>query len=84
MIAQTKMVRWPVCGLAISLLILMLPGTALAHGEGEEAIVKIGGYRVSLFFPESAKAGGSPLHVQIMDGTGQPVTGARVDHRHAD
>ncbi len=57
----------------------MLPGTALAHGEGEKAIVKVGGYRVSLFFPESAKAGENPLHVQIMDEMGKPVTGARVD-----
>jgi hypothetical protein len=77
MMAQIKIIRWLICGMAIFL--LMLPGAALAHGEAEGAIVKIGGYRVSLFFPEPAKAGGNPLHVQILDETGKPVNGARVD-----
>lgn len=66
-------------GLAVSLLILLLPCTALAHGEGDGAMVTIGGYQVRLFFTEPAKAGGNPFHVHILDGMNMPVRGARVE-----
>ncbi|MCX7114145.1 MAG: hypothetical protein NTX45_29555 [Proteobacteria bacterium] len=75
--AQTKIVGWLICGLAISLLTLMLPGTVLAHGEGGGTVI-IGGYQVSLVFTEPVKAGQNLFHVQILDGMGMPVRGAQV------
>ena len=75
--AQTKIVRWLICGLAISLLILVLPGTVLAHGEGGGTVI-IGGYQVSLVFTDPVKVGQNLFHVQILDGMGMPVRGAQV------
>ena len=80
MMAQTKLVRWLSCGLVVSLLVLMLPGAALASGNADEGTtVKVGGYQVSLGFSEAAKAGENPVHVQILDGMGMPVSGAQVE-----
>ena len=75
--AQIKRLKWLICGSAISL--LMLPGTAPAHGVGEGATVKVGEYQISLVFAEPAKTGGNPLHVHILNGKGMPVKDARVD-----
>jgi len=75
--AQTKIVRWLICGLAIPLLILVLPGTVLAHGEGGGTVI-IGGYQVSLVFTDPVKVGQNLFHVQILDGMGMPVRGAQV------
>ena len=77
--AQTKMLRWLTCGLAISLLILVLPGTTLANGVPEGTKVTIDGYQVGLIFAEQVKAGDNSLHVQILDEKGLPVSGARVE-----
>lgn len=77
--AHTKIVRWLTCGLAISLLIMMLPGTALANSANEGTTVTIDEYQVSLVFAEPVKAGENPLHVQILDGMGVPVNGTRVE-----
>jgi hypothetical protein len=75
--AQAKLHRWLLCGLAISLLIQMLPGTALAHGGGGGTVI-IGGYQVTLAFTEPARAGENLFHVQILDGMGMPTKGAQV------
>ncbi len=75
--AQTTIARWLICGLAISLPLPMLPGTALAHGESGGTLI-IGGYQVSLGFTEPAKAGQNLFHVQLLDGMGLPAKGARV------
>ena len=77
--AQTKLVRWLIFGLVISLLILMLQGTFLTHYGGKGAMVTTGGYQVSLAFPEAIKAGRNPVNVKILDETGIPVSGARVE-----
>ena len=75
--AQTTMLRWLICGLAIFLPLPMLPGTALAHGESGGTLI-IGGYQVSLGFTEPAKAGQNLFHVQLLDGMGLPAKGAQV------
>ena len=77
--AQIKILRRLICGSAIFLLMFMLPGMATAYGVGEGALVKIGGYQVSLVFEKPAKTGENPLHVHILNGAGMPVTGIRVD-----
>lgn len=76
--AQITRLKWLICGSVISLLILILPGTAPAHGVGEGATVKVDGYQVSLVFAEPAKTGGNPLHVHILNGAGMPVRDAQV------
>jgi hypothetical protein len=63
----------------MTLLLLILPGMALAHGSGGRAAVIIGGYQVSPAFAEPAQAGENLLKVQILDGMGLPVRGAQVD-----
>jgi hypothetical protein len=73
--AQAKILRCLLCGLAISL--PMLPGTALAHGGGGGTAI-IGGYQVTLAFTEPARAGENLFHVQILDGMGMPSRGAQV------
>ncbi len=75
--AQAKILRWLLCGWAISLPMLMLPGTALAHGGGGGTVI-IGGYQVTLAFTEPARAGENLFHVQILDGMGMPSRGAQV------
>jgi len=77
--AQTKSIRWLISGLALSLLILMLPGTALASSESEEStMVTVGGYYVSLVVSKPFKTGGNPFHLQILDEMAEPVGGAQV------
>ena len=76
---QIKISRWLICGSAIFLLMLPLPGKALAHGTGEIVTVMTGGYRVSLDFEEPAKVGGNSVHVKILDGTGAPVSDAKLE-----
>ena len=77
--AQTKMLRWLTCGLAISLLILIRPVTTLANGASEGTKITIDGYQVGLIFAEQVKAGDNSLHVQILDEKGLPVSAARVE-----
>ena len=74
--AQITRLKGLICGSVISL--LLLPGTAPAHGVGEGTTVKVGEYQVSLVFAEPAKTGGNPLHVHILNGAGMPVRDARV------
>ena len=75
--AQITRFKGMICGSVISL--LLLPGTAPAHGVGEGTTVKAGEYQISLVFAEPAKTGGNPLHVHILNGAGMPVRDARVD-----
>ena len=76
---RTKMRRWLIFGLAISLLILMLQGTILTHDGDKGTMVTTGGYQVSLVFPEAIKVGRNPVNLKILDATGLPVSGARVE-----
>ena len=76
---QTKMLRWLTFGLAIALLILMLPSTILKHDGDKGTLVTTGGYQVSLVFPEAVKVGRNPVNLKILDATGLPVSGARVE-----
>lgn len=76
---QTKTIRWLICGLAVSLLVLTLPSTTLAESGGDEKIVIVSGYQISLLFAESLTAGENPVHIQILDKrTGLPVKGAEA------
>lgn len=79
MMAKTKLLRWLMGALAISLLALILPSAALANSGGEGTTVTVGGYQVSLVFAEPAKMGENPFHVQILNGMGMPVSGAQVE-----
>jgi hypothetical protein len=79
MMVRTKMLRWLIFGLAVSLLILMLPGTILPHDGDKGTLVTTGGYQVSLVFPEPVKVGRNPVNLKILDETGLPVSGARVE-----
>ena len=76
---QTKMFSWLAGGLALSLSILLLPGTALANAKNEETMVMAGGYHLSLAFSEPAKVGRNSLRLKILDAMGMPVSGARVE-----
>lgn len=74
---RTKVIIWLTYGLAT--LLLISTNTALATGRGYGPMITDAGYQVSLDFSESTKAGGNPVRVQILDGTGKPVSGARVE-----
>jgi len=76
---RTKMLRWLIFGLVISLLILMLQGTILTHDGDKGTRVTTEGYQVSLVFPEAIKVGRNPVNLKILDATGLPVSGARVE-----
>ena len=76
---QTKMFSWLAGGLALSLSILLLPGTALANAKNEETMVMAGGYHLSLTFSAPAKVGRNSLRLKILDAMGMPVSGARVE-----
>ena len=52
---RTKMRRWLIFGLAISLLILMLQGTVLTQDGDKGTMVTIGGYQVSMAFRKRSK-----------------------------
>jgi len=76
---QSKKLRWLIFGLLISLLILMLQYSIRTHDEDKVTMVTTGGYQVSLIFPEPVKVGRNPVNVKILDGSGMPVSGARVE-----
>ena len=73
------MLRWLIFGLVISLLILMLQGMTLTHDGDKGTRVTTEGYQVSLVFPEAIKVGRNPVNLKILDATGLPVSGARVE-----
>ena len=67
---------------AILLIALALPASALADGGGEDGLEftqTINGYTVTLVFEKPAFVGENPIHIQIMDAAGMPVTGADVE-----
>ncbi len=76
---KTKLARWLLYGLSIFLLVLMLPGQALAEGGETGKTVTIGGYQVSLVFPEPLRLGENSVHLKIQDAMGSPVSGAQVE-----
>jgi hypothetical protein len=79
MMVRSKMLKWLIFGLVISLLILMLTGKILSHDGDKGTMVTTGGYQVSLVFPEAVKLGRNPVNLKILDATGLPVSGARVE-----
>ena len=76
---QTKLTHWLIPTLLIFILVLVLPGRALADGIGEGVTVTSGGYQVTLAFAESLKLGENSVHVRILDALGLPVTGALIE-----
>lgn len=74
-----KNVKSLICGLAITLLVLMLPGSALASPGDQGTMITVGGYQVSLGFVEPAKTGTNSIHVTILDEMGMPVSNAEVE-----
>lgn len=76
-----KNVRSLTGGLAITLLVLMLPGSALASPGDQGTTITVGGYQVSLTFVEPAQAGTNSIHVTILDEMGMPVSNAQVEIR---
>ena len=64
--------------LAAFVLFLATPGLARAdEGVGGMDMV-VNGYHVRLIFPNPAKTGENPFHVQLTGADGSPVTGAAV------
>lgn len=67
---------------AILLIALALPASALADGGGEDGLEftqTINGYKITLVFEKPAFVGENPIHIQILDAAGMPVTGADVE-----
>ena len=77
--AQTKNLRWLIRGSAISLLFLLLPNMVLAHGGDERTRILIGEYLLTPVFAKPPKTGDNFLYMQIVNGTGKPVSGAQVE-----
>ena len=77
--AQTKNLRWLICGPAISLLFLLLPNRVLAHGGDERTRIMIGEYLLTPVFAKPPKTGDNFVYMQIVNGTGKPVSGAQVE-----
>jgi hypothetical protein len=66
---------------AILITALILPTPALADG-GEGGLTytqTINGYTVHLVFQKPAFVGENPIHIQILDAAGMPITGADVE-----
>lgn len=60
---------------------LALPGSALADGgEGGLTLTQtVSGYTVNLIFQSAPAIGENPIHIQILDAAGMPVSGADVE-----
>ncbi len=76
---QTKLARWQIFGLVMSLLILLLAGKFLTQDGSQGATVSTGEYQVSLSFPEAIKVGRNPVNLKLLDSTGIPVSGAHLE-----
>lgn len=66
---------------AITILLqLAAPMTVLADAGGEDGLTQTAdGYQVTLVFEEPVASGENPLHIQVVDDHGQPVSKALVE-----
>ena len=79
LMTQTKLARWQIFGLVMSLLILLLVGKFLTQDGSQGATVSTGEYQVSQSFPEAIKVGRNPVNLKLLDSTGIPVSGAHLE-----
>jgi hypothetical protein len=79
MMALTKLVRGLTCWRVVFLSLLILPIAVLAHEAGEGTTITVDGYKVTLVFPEQLKVGENPVHLQILDAMGMPVSGSQIE-----
>lgn len=67
---------------AVFLIALVFPASVLADGGGEGSVEfsqTIDGYKVMLIFEEPPVVGENPVHIQVVDEMGMPISGVVVE-----